>query len=496
MSTAYETQTAEAAPRSAPTSTGAMMRTGMRPVHLAQFKGAWTAWAGVSLTFVAANFGLALGALLVATGTRIHADGILAIEHSSAFLFLGITNVLLCSIVSIGVIGTATALVIASRRGSIARLSLAGATPVQVRRTLMGQLALVTLAAAIVGDLLAVAAVQPIVDRELVEREIVGVEVAASYSVTALLAANLLCVLVALVGGYRQARAASRIPPIEALRPVDVTGRRRMPVLRWLGVVVCVALITAVWVGFGVAAPSLGRMAGDTSMQLALLVLILTCAVIAGAAPLTIGLFTRAWTRLVPTRGASWHLARSTVVTKTDRLSKSVVPVMFTVALLFGLTAIIGTLIGSMQASGDKEFELSASSVFAILSIVATPLIVAIAGSVGSLIMMSKQRDAELALSGIAGATPRQRLVIPALEGVIITVSGIALGLVATLVAVAFQYWSIGLLLPEAAVVLAWPVLIGTCLVTLLLTVAATVLPTLAAQRTPAPYVVARLVAE
>lgn len=477
------------------TSNGAM-RGGMAHVHLAQFKGAWTAWAGVSLTFVAANFGLALGALMTMTGIQAQADGVLSLEHASAFIFLGVTNVILCAGVSIAVISTSTGLVIASRRGSIARLALAGATPRQVRRTLMLQLTAVTLVAAVIGDLLAVAMLQPFTDREVVERELVGVEVSAAYSPLAILAATGLCVLVALVGGWRQARAASRISPIEALRPVPPAEHRRMPVLRWMGVAVGVGLIALIWVAFGAMAVGLDETAGDTSMLLSLVILIVSCATIAAAAPLTVGVFTRAWTALVPGRSATWHLARSTVIAKGQRLSKSVVPVMFSVSLIFGLTIIVGAITASMQASGYGDFELSAASIYSMLGMIGTPLVVGIAGSVGSLVMMSRQRDAELALSAIAGATPRQRLTIPALEGLIITVSGIILGLVATAVAGAFQYWSIGLLLPHPAVEIAWPVLAGIAVITLTVTMAATVLPTLAAQRTPAPYVVARLVAE
>ncbi len=40
-------------------------------------------------------------------------------------------------------------------------------------------------------------------------------------------------------------------------------------------------------------------------------------------------------------------------------------------------------------------------------------LVVAISGGVGVLVMMSRQRDAELALSGAVGTTPAQRTLLP-----------------------------------------------------------------------------------
>ncbi len=51
-----------------------------------------------------------------------------------------------------------TALVVQARRGALARLALAGATPGQVSRILMAQLAIVAAAGALVGTLLAIAA--------------------------------------------------------------------------------------------------------------------------------------------------------------------------------------------------------------------------------------------------------------------------------------------------------------------------------------------------
>ena len=76
------------------------------------------------------------------------------------------------------------------------------------------------------------------------------------------------------------------------------------------------------------------------------------------------------------------------------------------------------------------------------------PLLVAIAGGVGSLLMMSRQRDAELALAGIAGAEPRQRMLMPALEALIITGTSIvlAIGMVAPMLAFyAFAMSSVGI---------------------------------------------------
>ena len=473
---------------------------GMGQVHWSSFRSAWTAWAGVSLVFVAANFGLALGALLLTTGLDAQDSGLLGEMDSAAFVFMGVSNLLLAGGTSIAVIGAAAALVIASRRGAIARLALAGATPGQVRRTLVLQLAAVTLVCAVLGDLVAAATVQWFTDGQLAERglhALIG-EVRASRSLSAMVSANLLCVGVALLGGFRQATLASRISPVEALRPGSADGSVRRvwaTVGRWVLVVLGLGVFAAMVLGFRAAADSFGDDAGDMSFQLSMLSLVLASTVLALAAPVTVELLTVAWTRLVPGRSATWLLARSTVLARRDRLVKSVVPTVFAIALLFGMIAVIDTLTASMRANG-YDFQLSSASFFSVFSLVGTALLVAVAGSVGSLVMMSKQRDSELALAGIAGATPAQRLAVPALEAVIIAVTAVILGLVATAAGVGFQYWAIQVLLPEAALGWSPGILAGVAAGCLLVTVAATVLPTIPALRRPAPAVVARLVAE
>lgn len=140
----------------------------------------------------------------------------------------------------------------------------------------------------------------------------------------------------------------------------------------------------------------------------------------------------------------SWQLARRAARARAQRLLRSVIPVMMTVGLLLGIASIVGCLKGSFEASGI-EFHLVGTGWMTMLTLLGLPLLLSLTGGVGSLIMMSKQRDAELALLGVVGATPRQRVLIPLLEAV---------------------------------------------------TIAATVLPTLGAHRMPEPAVIARMVAD
>ncbi|MCE1178433.1 MAG: hypothetical protein LWW86_05305 [Micrococcales bacterium] len=372
---------------------------------------------------------------------------------------------------------------------------MGGATPSQVVRFVMTQLVLTVFACAIVGALLARLAVQPALDYVAADRG--TPHVAAVLAPDAMLGGALFTVVLALVGGLRQARAASRILPVEALRQSRDSGTIRRSTasiaFRWVVFAALTGLVVAMVMIFKSAAKDMGRDAPMNLAQMSLASLFLTGLALAIVAPLIVGPMTRLWTAL-PVPGAAWHLARHTAIAKSDRLVKSVVPVMFAVGLVFGLVSFAGTMDRSI--SDSMGIQLEGSSPEAMMSMIALPLAIAVAGSVGSLVMMSRQRDAELALDGVIGATPSQQTVIPVLEALIVTVTATVLGLVMAPVSTTFLYTGFRALLPKAHLVMPFGYLSGAVVVCFLVTAAATLLPTLRSLREPAPKVVARLVAE
>ncbi len=148
------------------------------------------------------------------------------------------------------------------------------------------------------------------------------------------------------------------------------------------------------------------------------------------------------------------------------------------------------TIYATSVASGfEQTIQLDKAGMGAFLSLLGPALAIALAGGVGNLFMMSKQRDAELALVGITGATPNQRRLLPVLEAIILTVTAAipataALGVMMTFLVVSFQAAALvpGIAVPASA----WIVGVG---VTGLIMVAATFLPTLSALRLPEPRV-------
>ncbi len=467
----------------------------MRKLHLAELRDSWTAWLGVCLTFVATNFSLTLSALTLLSSYRALQSGLFAKYDSTALVINPAENLFFCTIIGAIAISTATSLVLDSRRGSLARLALSGATPGQVTSTVMAQLAVVSVACSVVGDILAFALLEPTLAYLAGEREGGLPTPAAVYAVYPAVAANVLAVGVAMLGGWKQARRASRIPPVEALRQAQSGQRVRMTVGRWIGTGFWALLI----IGAYSAVPALtAHRTKETFSNLltgSMILLIVAAAFLSCVAPLVVGPLTRVWTALIPPFDPSWGLARSTAVIKAPRLVKSVVPVMMTIGLLFGMLAIFDTLLATLAANGYDN-KLSSSGAATLLVTLFLPLLISLSSGVGSLIMMSKQRDAELALSGIVGTTPAQRVAMPIMEALIITVTGTLLGL--AMVAISIGFLSIGA--PAAGFVFAfspnYAMFLATLGVTTLITVVATLLPTLRSLRLAEPKVIARLVAE
>ena len=467
----------------------------MRQLHLAELRDSWSAWLGVCVAFIATNFTLALASLTLLTGVSAVQSGALDFWKSAAFTFGPGLNLFFCAIVGAVVIGSATSLVVDSRRGSLARLALTGATPGQVVSTIMSQLIVVSLACSVVGDALALIAFEPTL-RYLANDpgEPVAVPLAI-YAAWPVLLANLFAVGLALLGGFKQARQASRIPSVEALRQATGDREERMTRGRWVGSGLLLLIVVAAYGAIPALTAVRTKETFSNIFVLSMVILVLSAALLARIAPLVVGPLTRLWTRMVPSFDPSWDLARNTAVAKAARLIKSVIPVMMAMGLLFGMVAIGQSMQSSLYAMGEN-IELSGVNASAMLTFLGLPLLIAMAGGVGSLIMMSKQRDAELALSGIVGTTPGQRLAMPVFEGLVIGVTGALLSLL--MVGASVVYLAVAL--PAADYVFAFSpsylTFVISFVVCLAVTVAATLLPTLASLRKPEPKVIARLVAE
>lgn len=465
----------------------------------AELRASWTTWLGVSLAFITTNFALMLSALTLVAGEN--AVRTLRVDplDSTAFVIIPAQNLVFCSVVGMVVVGSATALALSARRGALARLALNGATPGQLVLLVLVQLSAVGLLSSLIGAVLALLALKPALAFLAHERVEAGTPMPTPdpvYTPWPLLLTAALAIGVAVLGGLRQTIRASRVDPVDALRQHSGDGQ----IIRMTGGrIVCTALVGLVlFAAYGSIAAFTADPGSETVSNLVLLsmtVLVLFAVVLALLAPVAIGPVTRAWVALVPVRSAVWQLARRMVSARARRLTRSVVPVMMTIGLLLGMLAIWESIESTLIAN-RFDVEITATGPASLLVFLGLPLLIALAGGVGSLIMMSRQRDAELALYGVVGATPRQRVLIPALEALIVTVTATILGLVMAGGAVAVL--AIGL--PAAGLSFAFvpplAMFAASVAVTLTTTVSATVLPTLRPLREDEPALIARLIAD
>lgn len=472
----------------------------MRRLYLAELRDSWSAWLGVSLAFIAVNLSFVSSALVLASGWEAVNAGQIAMMDSGEFTLVPISNFIFSGIVGLTVIATSASMVVDSRRGGLARLALAGAAPRQIVSSVMVQLVVVSLACALIADVIAVATLQPYLGFLAAGTDAGETlfEPAPVFNVTWMLLANAGVVLVALIGGFGQARRAAGIAPVEALRQAAAAPPPRMTVLRWIAVGGCTLVLAAMFALIGPFAQNRNSETVSTLMQFALVALVTFIVIVAILSPVLIGPLARAWTSLIPVKSPTWMLARKNVYVRGARFARSVIPIIFTIGLMLGLLSLGPTIYATTAASGLEggAVRLDKAGLGAFLSLLGPALGIALCGGVGNLFMMSKQRDAELALFGITGATPSQRRLLPVLEAIVLTVTAAIPGVAALLVMLAYLTISFSMtgLVPAMEVpFIAWAVGIGGTGVIMVL---ATFLPTLSALSLPEPRVIARLAAE
>lgn len=187
-------------------------------------------------------------------------------------------------------------------------------------------------------------------------------------------------------------------------------------------------------------------------------------------------------------------LARAGVIAKGERLARTVTPTMFTVGILVGMGAIVASIQGYLASIGRPP--LGQSDAVAVFLMIGVVLLISTAGGVSVVLMMSRQREAELALVGVTGATRDQQVLIVVLEGLIITVTATLLGCILSGVGLGVYTSIMGAAGKAGPPVIPWDVLGAVALVFAAINVAATTLPVLPSLGRPARSVVAQLVAE
>ncbi|MGK5642785.1 FtsX-like permease family protein, partial [Streptomyces sp. URMC 126] len=281
------------------------------------------------------------GALVRTGDGRVDADpdpsgGAAALANAQAMA--GTTMVIAASVAVVIVIAT-FAFAVDQRRRELALLRLVGATPRQVRRTVLAEAAVLGVVASAVGCAVGVCSAGALgawmTDHEVAPRWFtIGVEPVAPAC------AFVLGVATALLGAASAALRAARVRPAEAMREAAASRRALTPLRVLLGVGMLAGAVVAGWV--------ISRQAPETAVNprkygMVPLLFAGGCALVAPLVlPAVARLVTRPWVR----RGAGGLLVRQNLLNARRRAAAAVVPS----AVAVGLAA---TMLCA-QSAGDR----------------------------------------------------------------------------------------------------------------------------------------------
>jgi putative ABC transport system permease protein len=240
------------------------------------------------------------------------------------------------------VIASTFALTVHQRRREIGLLRAVGATPAQVRRSVIREAALVGIVAGSAGTLLGLA-LSPLIGKVLVDAGFEPSTFTVGFHVRAVLAGVAAGPLLAVAGSLTAARRAARVGPLEALRQAQVEPRP-MTRLRWI--------IGLLFTGVGVAS-GLATTVTDDVRDLATFALLGAMALVVGAAvlaPAAVPLLVRVLLR--PARGPIGTVMRESALAGARRTASTAAPVLLTVAFA---VFIAGNVQTSAQAYADRR---------------------------------------------------------------------------------------------------------------------------------------------
>lgn len=468
-------------------------------------------WGGTLAVVIAVGFVGALAGGLLETGMA-HGGRIEEALMSAASVVVSFA-----ALTALVVLSSAANLAVALHTRSYALWQLVGIHPGLVGVVVLAQLAIVAVVGSIVGCLIATPLFRPILDWVFGSwNGMPGLPLSLSVGTAALVVAGVTGVVV--VGGLRGARRASRVPAVAALREPEPgagpgpgpgarvsftgggTGRRadgRVGRVRWRGsrlqfgrvqfgwfraLLTVAALIATISLAQGLRGSDFSGIASR-----AILLTPLIAGVFAGIGPLVFPLALSAWTALVPRRASSsWFLARHSARYRLSQSSAAINPLMVGITLAGGLFTTAATLGTAVAATTGRtgSFELAPEGVVLMLG---GPLLLAAIGAAATVFMSSGAREREFALLQAAGATRGVIIKIALWEALISAVTATLLAVFAIGIGGLVLAHALGMPAPTLALSSAWLVAGGG----LVLLLAATVLPTLAALRREIPHLLA-----
>ncbi|WP_433296691.1 FtsX-like permease family protein [Actinoplanes sp. CA-030573] len=244
------------------------------------------------------------------------------------------------------VIASTFALVVHQRRREIGLLRATGATPRQVRRSVVREAAMVGVVAGALGTALGVA-LSPLLGRVLVDAGFQPRSFTVGPHVGPILAGLAAGPLLAVAGSVVAARRAARVRPLEALREAEVEAK---PMIRFRWAVGLFFTAGGVLAGFATTMT-------DDVADLGTLALLGAMALVVGAtvlAPAAVPLIVRVLLR--PARGPIGTVMCESALTGARRTASTAAPVLLTVAFAVFIA-------GNVQTSADAYADRRADAV-------------------------------------------------------------------------------------------------------------------------------------
>jgi putative ABC transport system permease protein len=352
--------------------------------------------------------------------------------HLAAISMIGITEI--AAFVTAFTVASTTAFAVGLRRADIALLRLVGATPRQVRRMIVREIAVMTLLAVIAGGALAVpgdAGVAKILVHEGIAPANFHIEYSLLGSGFVLFNAPLRIVLLlglSILSSLPSAVRASSVRPSEAMRSaVNETTLMTRP--RWAIGGMSLILLS-------VYLPKVPDMVTHGGISLPPPVIVLGLLLLAFAALLPV--FVRQFARLV-----SWPAVRVTAAagvvahagfrTSLHRTTSAVCSVMLGLGLVIGLPIGFST---PRDTAANEHLRTLYLIFYALIAIVYAGIVI-----VSTLAMSISMQKDEINLLRKMGALPRQIIAVHLIEAAVIVVSGAVLALLASFGAFLTAHW-------------------------------------------------------
>lgn len=455
---------------------------------------AGTVWAGVVCALFVVQLSVILTALVMAAALTqaSRQSGEEAQQSSLVAEVVGADGSILGVVVVVVVLVTVGSAVSARRR-QIALWLLAGASPGQVVRMILLQVVVVSLATSVPAAGVAVAVIDPAL--RLVSDGGIGPAnpVATTVSLWAMVLGGAVGVVLAVLGAWRAAVVAGRLPPVDALRSGHEVYRplTAARVVRYAlsGVILGLAVL----LGSTIVSP---RDAG-TLVTTPIFVLLLTLVLVALLAPAVLPRVVWLWTRL-PLPWAAWIVARDTSVARSARLAGTITPLALCIGLVLGALTIADTMVATTAAlaPGTADGLSTRPEIVGLVIVFGLPVVVAAGGALGAMLITARGRAVDLALPRLVGATAGQSWWQAFCEGVILTVTSLVVAVVCVGAALVVQ--SIGLvsLYGGVVVVIPWTVLVVLGAVLAALGGMTTVATTQHARHRPPHRVISELLGE